>query len=30
LGDSGLSSLLQRTLVETMPSIPGVEYAERN
>lgn len=30
LGDSGLSSLLQRTLVETMPSIPGVEYAERS
>jgi len=29
LGDSNLSSLLQRTLVETMPTLPGVEYAER-
>jgi hypothetical protein len=28
LGNSSLSSLLQRTLVETMPSLPGVEYAE--
>jgi hypothetical protein len=27
LGDSNLSSLLQRTLVETMPTLPGVEYA---
>jgi hypothetical protein len=30
LGDSSLSSLLQRTLVETMPCLPGVEYAERS
>jgi hypothetical protein len=30
LGHSSLSSLLQRTLAETMPSLPGVEeYAER-
>jgi hypothetical protein len=29
LGDSNLSSLLQRTLVETMPTLPGVEFAER-
>jgi hypothetical protein len=29
LGDSNLSSLLQRTLVETMPTLPGVEYADR-
>jgi hypothetical protein len=28
LGNSNLSSLLQRTLVKTMPSLPGVEYAE--
>jgi PilZ domain-containing protein len=28
LGHSNLSNLLQRTLVETMPSLPGVEYAE--
>lgn len=29
LGDSNLSNLLHRTLVETMPMLPGVEYAER-
>jgi hypothetical protein len=28
LGHSSLSNLLQRTLVETMPTLPGVEYAE--
>ncbi len=28
LGHSGLSSLLQRTLTETMPTLPGVEFAE--
>ena len=27
LGDSSLSSLLQQTLWETMPTLPGVEYA---
>jgi PilZ domain len=30
LGDSPLSILLQRTLMETMPLVPGVEYAERS
>jgi len=28
IGNSDLSSLLRRTLIETMPGIPGVEYAE--
>ena len=30
LGHSNLSSLLQQTLAETMPTVPGVEYAERS
>ena len=29
LGHSNLSNLLQKTLIETMPTLPGVEYAER-
>jgi hypothetical protein len=28
MGDSDLSNLLRRTLMETMPSVPGVEYVE--
>jgi PilZ domain-containing protein len=28
MGDSDLSNLLRRTLMETMPSVPGVEHAE--
>jgi hypothetical protein len=30
LGDSDLSSLLQQTLWDTMPTLPGVEYAEQS
>ncbi len=28
IGNSDLSNLLRRTLLETMPGVPGVEYAE--